>query len=169
MSRKRTAMCEILSFLVLVLFDQWTKALAVSALKGKPAIEMIRGVLELYYLENTGAAFSMLENAQWVFLLIAVAAIGVIAWLLVKIPTTRHMQGLRWCLVFIAAGAAGNLIDRLFLHYVRDFIYFSIINFPVFNVADIYVTVSTVVLIVLMLFFYKEEDYDFLKRKKEER
>lgn len=161
----RYALTECIAFVLLVLFDQWTKTLAVNALKGKPAISLIPGVLELYYLENTGAAFSMLENAQWVFLIIAAAAIAAIAWFLTRIPKTRRMLGLRWCLVFIGAGAAGNLIDRLFLHYVRDFIYFSIIDFPVFNVADIYVTVCTILLIVLMLFFYKDEDYAFLKKK----
>ena len=63
-------------------------------------------------------------------------------------------------LTFISAGAVGNLIDRIQLGYVRDFIYFSIIDFPVFNVADIYVTVSTALLVILVLFYYREEDFN---------
>jgi signal peptidase II len=67
-------------------------------------------------------------------------------------------------LMLISAGAVGNLADRVFLGYVRDFIYFSLINFPVFNVADIYVTAGTVVLVLLVLFCYKDEDFEPLFR-----
>ena len=70
----------------------------------------------------------------------------------------------------ISAGAIGNFLDRVRLNYVVDFIYFSPINFPVFNVADIYVTVSFAVLILLIFFKYKEEDFDFLSfRRREEK
>ena len=65
-------------------------------------------------------------------------------------------------LVFITSGAIGNLIDRVRLDYVVDFIYFSLINFPIFNVADIYVTLSTIYLVILLLFVYKESDLEFL-------
>jgi signal peptidase II len=65
---------------------------------------------------------------------------------------------MRFLMVFIAAGAVGNMIDRVFLGYVRDFLYFSLIDFPIFNVADIYVTCATILLILLLLFYYKEED-----------
>ena len=57
------------------------------------------------------------------------------------------------------AGAIGNLIDRMIHHYVIDFFYFSLINFPIFNVADIYVTLSAIALILVIFFYYKEEDY----------
>ena len=65
-------------------------------------------------------------------------------------------------MVFLAAGAAGNFIDRLLRGYVVDFFYFSLIDFPIFNVADIYVTVATACLVILLLFVYKEEDLSFL-------
>ena len=68
-------------------------------------------------------------------------------------------------LILIAAGAIGNLIDRVRLGYVVDFFYFSLINFPVFNVADIYVTVSSFYLVILLLFVYKESDLEFLAFK----
>ena len=68
--------------------------------------------------------------------------------------------------VFIIAGALGNLIDRVFLHYVIDFLYFELINFPVFNVADCYITVSMFVLAFLMIFYYKEEDFSSIWKKK---
>ena len=61
----------------------------------------------------------------------------------------------------------GNLIDRVWHHYVVDFIYFSLINFPVFNIADCYVTVSVIIFIILILFVYKnEDDFAFLSLKK---
>lgn len=151
----------------LVWFDLFTKSLAAATLKGQPPCVLIPGVLELLYLENTGAAFSMLENAQWLFVLIALAAIGVITWVLWKTPQKRHYLPLHIILTLISAGAAGNLIDRAALHYVRDFIYFVIINFPVFNVADIYVTVSTVLLVIFVLFFYKDGDFDYLRKKRQ--
>ncbi len=155
---------EIIAFALLVWLDLWTKTLAVNALKDKPAIPLINGVLEFYYLQNTGAAFSMLQNAQWFFFLVAAVAICGIAYFLWKMPTTKKFTVLRVLLVLIAAGAAGNLVDRVQLSYVRDFIYFSLINFPVFNVADMYVTVSVFLLIVLILFYYKDEDFDWVKK-----
>ena len=163
LNRKRTA-AGILLFAVLVILDQLTKTAAVHALKGKAPAILIKGVLEFYYLENTGAAFSLLRNAKWLFIIIAGAAIIAIGVLLLKMPINKKLQSLRIILIFISAGAAGNLIDRFFLGYVRDFIYFSLIDFPVFNVADIYVTCAVALLIILMLFYYKEEDFSFLQK-----
>ena len=71
---------------------------------------------------------------------------------------------MRWILVVLAAGAVGNMIDRIANGYVVDFLYFELINFPVFNVADCYVCVAAVLLIYCLLFRYKEED--FLWKKK---
>lgn len=87
-----------------------------------------------------------------------------------KIPEEKHFVPLKACLYFVGAGAVGNMIDRVFRKYVVDFIYFSLINFPVFNVADIYVTVAAFMLVVLILFFYQEEDLNrvFSKKKEQE-
>lgn len=163
-SRKMITTLEILGFAVLTLLDQWTKVLSVSHLKGQPSYSLIDGVLEFYYLENHGAAFSMLQDAMWFFYIIAIVAMAFIAWFLHRMPADRRYLPVRIILVCIAAGALGNLIDRITLGYVRDFIYFSLINFPVFNVADIYVTCAVVVLIVLILFYYKDSDFAFMER-----
>ena len=73
---------------------------------------------------------------------------------------------MRLCLYFIAAGAVGNLIDRAVFSYVRDFIYFSLIDFPVFNVADIYITCAAFPMVLLTMFYYREEnDFSFLSFK----
>lgn len=158
-SRILTALLWAAGWCVLILLDLQTKAAAVRALQGKPPIILVNGVLELLYVQNTGAAFSLLENAQWLFILIAVAAVLLISVFLIRLPKTKRYQPLHILLTFISAGAVGNLIDRIQLGYVRDFIYFSIIDFPVFNVADIYVTVSTALLVILVLFYYREEDF----------
>ena len=85
-----------------------------------------------------------------------------IAYVLLKAPNKKRYIPLHLLLIVIAAGAVGNMIDRLRLNYVVDFIYFSLINFPVFNVADIYVTLATAFLAIQVLFRYKEEDFGFL-------
>ena len=72
---------------------------------------------------------------------------------------------LEFLLVLIASGAVGNLIDRVSLGYVVDFFYFKLLDFPIFNVADIYVTVGTALLVIFILFYYKEEDFNFIKFK----
>ena len=155
-------------FLLLLLIDQLTKLWAVKILKPIGSIPIIRNVLEIYYVENRGAAFGIMQNKQWFFLLITVAVLVGLVWVFGKIPEEKHFMPLKVCLYFVGAGAIGNMIDRIFRKYVVDFIYFSLINFPVFNVADIYVTVAAFMLVVLMLFFYQEEDLDKVFSKKSE-
>ena len=158
---------DILFFILLVILDQITKNLAVVYLKDKPAYVIWDGVFELHYLENSGAAFGMLQNQKVLFVTIAAVILLVIGYLLIKLPRNRHYAMLEALLVLIAAGAVGNMIDRVQFNYVVDFFYFKLIDFPIFNVADIYVSVSCVLLAVLVIFFYKDEDFDFLGKKKE--
>lgn len=155
-------------FALLLLADQLTKLWAVKILKPIGSIPIIRNVLEIYYVENRGAAFGIMQNKQWFFLIITVVVLAGLIWISGKIPEEKHFIPLRVCLYFVGAGAVGNMIDRIFRKYVVDFIYFSLINFPVFNVADIYVTVAAVLLVVLILFFYQEEDLDRVFSKKRE-
>ena len=151
---------------LLVLLDQITKVISVRALYPDRHFILIPGVLELTCVQNRGAAFGILQNAQVFFLIITAAALLVIGYALVRLPADRRYLPVRICLCLIAAGAVGNLIDRLLLTYVRDFIYFSLIDFPVFNVADMYITCATFTLLFLALFYYKDEhDFDFLSLK----
>ena len=156
----------ILEFCALIILDQITKLWALGTLRGNNPITLIPGVLEFYYVENRGAAFGILQNKQWFFLLITVVVLAVLLWMIPRIPTDSHYLGLRVCLYFIGAGAVGNMIDRIFRKYVVDFIYFRLIDFPVFNVADIYVTVAAVLLIILVVFYYKDEDFDKIFSKR---
>lgn len=145
--------------------DQWTKFLAVKHLKDQADIALIPNVLYLHYLENRGAAFGMFQN-QKVFLVLLTSLILIgVCYVLWKLPEGKHFLPLKILCFLITAGGIGNLTDRLRLNYVVDFIYFSPIDFPVFNIADIYVTVSMVLLFLLVLFYYKDEDFQFLKWK----
>ena len=147
-------------WLLLILLDQFTKFLALTGLKGREPIVLIKNVLELRYVENRGAAFGILQNRQWVFLAVSVLVLAGIFILSRRIPKERKYLPLLICFYFIGAGAAGNMIDRIFRRYVVDFIYFRLIDFPVFNVADIYVTCSCILLILLLFFHYGEEDLE---------
>lgn len=163
---RRTAAASAL-FLILVALDLITKSLAVSALRDGIHIDLIKGVLELYYIENRGAAFGIFQDGTLILGIISAISLCVIILLYLKTPGDRKYLPLRLVLIFLSAGAAGNLIDRVSLHYVRDFIYFSLIDFPVFNVADIYVTCSVFVLAYLIVFHYREEDLSFLGVKED--
>lgn len=151
----------------LLIMDQLTKWLAIRylmPLKGE-GIDIIPACLQLRYLENKGAAFGILQNAQWFFLILTALLLLFLLYVYVKLPFQRKYLLLRWIMVVLAAGAVGNAIDRARFRYVVDFIYFSLINFPIFNVADIYVTCSIFVLVISLLFIYKEEDLEILKKK----
>lgn len=163
--KKRLLLKDMLGMVLLILADQLTKYIAVVHLKDKPAIPIIPDVLELSYLENRGAAFGMLQNQKIFFVFVAVIILAVIGYVLFKMPEKKKYTMLHVLLVLIASGAVGNLIDRLRLDYVVDFISFVLIHFPIFNVADIYVTVATTILVVLLLFYYKEEDLNFMSFK----
>ncbi|MDO5389606.1 MAG: signal peptidase II [Eubacteriales bacterium] len=160
--RKTFIAIGMLMIAVLVLLDQFTKHLAVLYLKNQPNIIWIKGVMELEYLENRGAAFGILQNQQWLFILLFFVFVTAVIFFYCRMPMDRKYLPVQIISLFLIAGGLGNLIDRIRLGYVIDFFYFSLIHFPIFNVADIYVTVSMVILFVLLIFYYKEEDFDLL-------
>ncbi len=133
-------------------------------LKGKDPIVLIRNVFELRYLENRGAAFGIMQGRAVLFVVVTLLVCAVIVYLYARIPFERKYRILRILMVFIAAGAVGNFIDRVTQNYVVDFFYISLINFPIFNVADICVTVSVIVLILVVIFKYKEDDLNEITR-----
>lgn len=164
MTRKKIVLLlDLLLFIVLVLIDQYTKYLAIVHLRGKEAYVLAEGILELTYVENHGAAFGILQNGGILFVVIAVVILIAIIYALWRTPGKRKYALFHLILTILCAGACGNLIDRLNSTYVVDFIYFSLINFPVFNVADIYVTCSAIALFLTMFTVYKDEEFAFLK------
>jgi signal peptidase II len=171
MSKKKKIflIVDVVLILLLIFLDQYTKYLAVVHLQDKPAYNLIEGVLELNFLKNSGAAFGLLQNQKVFFILVATMILIIIAYVLFRLPDGKKYDIMHILLVLIASGAAGNMIDRVKQDYVVDFIYFVIINFPIFNVADIYVTVATFVFVILFLFYYQENDFSFLSFRQQKK
>ena len=115
--------------------------------------------IPLEYLENRGAAFGILQTRVFFYISVLLITAAVI-WFYSKVPMERKYLPLRICAVLIVGGAFGNCIDSIRLNYVVDFFYFKLIDFPIFNVADIYVTVAAFLLVILILVYYKEEDLE---------
>ena len=167
MSKKGYSLLSgFLGVILLTVVDQFTKYLAFTRLRGQENWILIPGVFELEYVENRGAAFGMLQEKQLLFFLIAVLVLAGVLYMLWRMPDGKHYRPLAVCLMLIASGAVGNMIDRITQSYVVDFLYFSLINFPIFNVADCYVTCSAVGLVLLIMFYYKDEDMAVFSFKK---
>lgn len=154
--------------LFLVVVDQVSKYLANTHLNGKNELIIINKVLSLYYLDggNRGAAWGMFSGKIVMFIIFTIIAIFVISIFMRNIyglivETDRNL--FRWlnvCIALLMSGAVGNLIDRVVHNYVIDFIYIKFIDFPIFNVADCYVTVSCALIIILCLFKVREEEFN---------
>ena len=142
---------------ILIEIDQLVKAWALRVLRLWPTIPVIQDKFHLTYLENRGAAFSLFAqfDSRWVFVVLAVVITAVILYVLRKQIMQTALGS--WSLVLIAAGALGNAIDRVMHGFVVDMFDFRIIHFPVFNVADIFITVGGVLFVLYVLFQHKEE------------
>ena len=167
-SRGKMLLIDVLLAVVLLAFDQFTKWLAVTRLKGNPAYVLIDGVLEFNYLENRGSAFGMFQNQKVFILGVGFVFLAILLFLLFRLPKQRKFCIVHILVAMIIAGGVGNMIDRFRFDYVVDFISFVLINYPIFNVADIYVVLAVIGIFILFLFVYKEEDLDFLSFKKKD-
>lgn len=147
----------------IVAFDQITKLLVVANIPHRTSVEVIPNIFRFTYIRNDGAAFGMLDNARWVFMVFSsIAIIGVLAYLFIKKPKDKLL-----CisLAFVVGGGVGNMIDRFRLGYVIDFLDFC--AFPklwmwTFNVADSFVVVGAGMLMLWMVL-------DLIKEMKEEK
>ena len=151
----------VLCVLGITAVDQLTKFLVVQNIPLYDHIPTIPGLFRLTYVQNTGAAFSMLQDQQWLFLVIFLVLTAAIVYDFAKksMPFTKLE---RWLIVLVYAGGLGNMIDRVRLGYVVDMIELEFMNFPVFNVADCFITCSCILLMVHLAFFNK----DFWKDEK---
>ena len=136
---------------LLVGMDQISKYLVTSHLYGKEPLTIIPNFLEFYYLENKGAAFGILQEKRTLFIIITIIVVLFIVYLLYHYEHNNPF--LYTSLIFILAGTIGNFIDRVRLHYVVDFIKVKIFgyNFAIFNVADSFIVVGTIILIIYIL------------------
>ncbi len=159
----RDCIIHALLMIAVLVIDQVTKLWARTALPGNP-IDVWKDVFSFRLIYNTGASFGIFHNhtmALTIFSIVAMLAIGVFYFLL---PKTAKMRPMRLTLAMIVAGGFGNIIDRVLFGKVTDMLSFDLINFPVFNVADIGVTCGTIVMAVLWLFYYKDEDLGTWKK-----
>ena len=138
----------------IVAADQITKFLTVANITLYEKVEWIPGILGLTYVRNTGAAFSSFEGQRWLFILIFAALTVAVIWEYRKkaLPFTTAE---RWMIAAIYGGGLGNVIDRVRLGYVVDMIETEFIKFPVFNVADCFITCGCIALMVHLIFFNK--------------
>ena len=180
---------QSLLFIFLVFADRLTKNIAVSKLKGNDPTVLIPDILEFRYIENSGAAFGIFQNRQWLFYILTVLILTAIIILFISLniklgkysklivsqnsafkhKTFTSILILNYILVTLAAGAVGNLIDRISLKYVVDFIYFKIVDFPVFNFADICVTLAAAALIIFFIIYKEDENFSIIWSKKEKK
>ncbi|MCR4840377.1 MAG: signal peptidase II [Lachnospiraceae bacterium] len=165
MKNKKKYLIFIIITVVGIILDRITKIIAIDRLSDKSKV-LIKDVLELRLLYNTGAAWSFMHDNTWFLTLFSILLSVILIVFIIKIPDKPHMTSLVVLLSFIVSGAIGNMIDRIAMGKVTDFIYFKLINFPIFNVADIWVSCSTAVLVLLIIFYYKDEDFEWLQRKK---
>ena len=144
----------ILIILSLIGIDQFSKYLALKYLKGVSSIPIINDVFHLTYVENRGAAFGLFQNNQIIFVVVAMIACIVGLYYLYKKDLNLLAKS---SIILLISGAIGNMIDRVRLGFVVDYFDFRIVWEYVFNVADIFVVVGTILLCIYILFFEDKE------------
>ena len=139
----------------IVAADQVTKYLTVANIPLHTDVPFLPGVLQLTYVRNTGAAFSSVEGQQWLFAMVFLVFTALVFWEYRKqaMPFTRLE---RWCIFAIYGGGLGNMIDRIRLGYVVDMIETTFMEFPVFNVADCFITCGCILLAGHLILCNKE-------------
>ena len=164
--KTRQLITFVISVCLLVGIDQFTKYIAEMKLKGHSPFVIIKGVFEFSYLRNTGAAWGIFSGGRIILIMFTFIVLFIIIFIALRTPDEKKYLPFRVVLILLYAGATGNLIDRIVNSYVHDFIYFKLIDFPIFNFSDIYVSVSMCLLVILIFFVYKDDDFNFLSIKK---
>ncbi len=170
----------LLAVVAMVVLDQWTKYMTLIHVKDTEGFYIIDKVLRIYFVRNEGMAWGMLQNKQIVFIIITPIVIAALIYFFYKMPFEKKYLLAKICMLLLIGGAMGNLIDRIdlvdrealingtlqtgniFHGYVVDMIYAEIINFPVFNIADSFITIGFAILLIGMFFVYKEKDFEVL-------
>lgn len=156
------AIISIILIAVLTAVDQLLKMLVVTHLKPIGSFTVVPGLLELKYVENTGASFGMLPNMSWLFAILTVVLSAVIIFLLLTYK--KHNFFTYFSAILIVAGGLGNLIDRLVFHYVIDYIHVMFFDY-IFNFADCCVVIGVIAFIIHILFFMDKDKKDQLEKQ----
>lgn len=154
MNKVKHMLLGIVIIIIGVLIDQGTKIIAFNNLRGKGSVKVIKNFFYLNYTENTGAAWGIFSGKMWMFYIITIIALGIFTYML-KDFDLKHNFVYSISMVLIIIGTLGNFIDRLFRKFVVDFIeidFFFYKDFPIFNIADMCLTVGVILLLVDILF-----------------
>lgn len=150
----------IIAISILIALDQLTKFIITSSFDLYESKPVIKGVFSITYVQNKGIAWGMLEGKRILFLITTLITLVLLFALYINIARKNKFILMRIGLIVLIAGAIGNMIDRIKLGYVIDFFDFNLIDFPVFNLADIYVVISMIYIIILLFFKYSNEEFD---------
>lgn len=150
----------IIAIALLTAIDQLTKFIVTSSFELYESRSLIDGVFSLTYIRNQGMACGMFQGKRIIFLIMTTVILLLCFYVYSNIAGKKKYLPLRISLIILIAGAVGNMIDRFKLGYVIDFFDFELINFPVFNVADIYVVISMIFTFILLMFKYNNDEFD---------
>ncbi|MBQ9609964.1 MAG: signal peptidase II [Lachnospiraceae bacterium] len=156
----------IICMSLLISIDQLTKFIIKSKFELYESREVIKNTFAITYIRNKGAAWGVMQGQRLFFLILTSIILIGSFYILFNIISNHKYIMLTITLTILNAGAIGNMIDRAKYGYVVDFLDFKLIDFPIFNVADIYVTCSMIVLFILLIFVYKDEDLEKIIGKK---
>ncbi len=145
---------------LLTAFDQLTKYMVTRSFQLYESRVVIKDILSLTYIRNAGVAWGMFQGKRIVFLILTAVVLLFCFYLYTNIAEQKKYRLLRITMIVLVSGAVGNMIDRIKLGYVVDFFCLEFINFPIFNVADIFVVVSMIGIFVLIMFRYSNEEFD---------
>ena len=160
---------------VLVLIDQVSKTMAIKNLKNNDSITVIKGFFSLTYVENKGAAWGVLSGRISILVIVTIILIPLFIFGMIKLYKNKELLDisklkavsiLHIDIILLLSGAIGNIIDRIVNGYVVDLFQFTFIDFPVFNVADCYITIGAAIFIIIYLFILKDEDISILLKGK---
>lgn len=158
----RDCIIHVTLLVVLLVVDQITKLWARTTLPGAPIV-IWKDVFSFRLIYNTGASFGIFQSKTLVLTIFSIVGMLLITGFYIWLPKEKKMRPMRLTLAMIVAGGLGNIIDRIAFGKVTDMISFDLINFPVFNVADIGVTCGAIVMCILWIFYYKDEDFKWKK------
>lgn len=170
-------LCVLYVFLVILLVtvDQFIKKVIDTEMEYNSIKPVIPGFFSLHYVRNTGSAFSLFANKDWgIYFLSGMSLVlGILIFILMLIAASRSMKLISLAFCLLASGALGNLVDRVWLKYVIDYLRFDFgtYTFPIFNFADICAVVGTILLICIIIFGskYFESFWQIIFKKKEKK
>lgn len=155
----------LISSIILISIDQIVKKLVTEKLSDGDILSFIGDKLEIMYFTNKGAAFGILQGKHILFIILTILVIILLLYMIYKMQLIKKYIYIYIFSILLFSGTIGNFIDRIRLGYVVDFIYVKIIDFPIFNIADSYITVACIIMAYAIIFKYKDKDFDFLKLK----